>query len=117
MRRIEAGLENPAPIASGFFDVYLDGNALVYRREPCDPADAAARFFLHITPADGDDLPKDRRRSGFDNLDFDFDGRGAIFGGKCLASAPLPDYDVARIHTGQYVAGGGRVWVVEFPAP
>ena len=114
MRRIEAGLENPMPVANGFFDVYLDGKALVYRREPCAPADAAPRFFLHITPADGNDLPEDRQPIGFDNLDFAFDQRGAVSGRKCLASAPLPDYPIARIRTGQHIPGQGELWRADF---
>ena len=115
MRRIESGLENPAPVASGLFDIYLDGNKLIYRREPCAPADAAARFFLHVIPVDGDDLSEDRWLAGFDNLDFDFAGRGAISGGKCLAAAPLPDYPIARIRTGQHIPGQGNLWRADFP--
>ena len=114
MRRIESSLENPAPAASGFFDLYLDGNELIYRRAPCAPADAAARFFLHLIPVDGNDLPESRQQSGFDNLDFDFAGRGAISAGKCLASAPLPDYPIARIRTGQHIAGQGQLWQADF---
>ena len=118
MRRIESGLENPMPAASNFFDLYLDGNELIYRREPCAPADAAARFFLHLVPVDGSDLPENRQQSGFDNLDFDFAGRGAISGGQCLATAPLPDYLIARIRTGQHIAGQGQLWQADFrPGP
>ena len=114
MQRIESSLENPSPVASGLFDVYLDGDNVVYRREPCAPADAAARFFLHVIPVDGDDLSEDRRPAGFDNLDFDFAGRGAISGGKCLAAAPLPDYPIARIRTGQHIPGSGELWQADF---
>ena len=116
MRRIESGLENPSPVASGLFDIYLDGDKVVYRREACAPADAAARFFLHIIPDDRDDLPEDRRPAGFDNLDFDFADRGAISGGKCLAAAPLPDYPIARIRTGQHTPEAGHLWQADFPA-
>ena len=114
MRRIESGLENPASAASGFFDIYLDGDKVIYRREPCAPADAAARFFLHVIPVDVDDLSENRQQSGFDNLDFDFAGRGAISGGKCLATAPLPDYPISRIRTGQYIPGQGNLWRADF---
>ena len=117
MREMEAGLGNPALAAGGFFDVYLDGGNVVYRRETCDAADVAARFFLHITPLLADDLPEDRRQIGFNNLGFDFDRRGVSFGGKCLAVAPLPDYPIKRIGTGQFVAGGGEIWRAEVDVP
>ena len=117
MREMEAGLGNPALAASGFFDVYLDGDSVVYRRETCDAGDVAARFFLHVTPLLGDDLPEDRREIGFNNLGFDFDSRGVISDGKCLAVAPLPDYPVKRIGTGQFVAGRGEIWRADVDIP
>ena len=110
LRELEAGLGNPVLAAGGFFDVYLDGDSVVYRRETCDAADVATRFFLHITPLLEDDLPEERRQIGFNNLGFDFDRRGVSFGGKCLAVAPLPDYPVKGIGTGQFVAGRGEIW-------
>ncbi len=111
------------PIASSDFDVYLIGNELTYFKEQCDPVDTADRFFLHLIPADVDDLPEHRRHHGFDNLDFEwrpgakFKRRGAIFNGKCIKTVPLPDYPVTGIRTGQYVPGAGRVWEAEFPFP
>ena len=119
MQEIAASLENPALAANGFFDVYLDGANVVYRRETCDAEDVAARFFLHATPLLGDDLPQERRPAGFNNLDFIFDQRGVSFGGKCLAIAPMPDYPVKRISTGQFIAGAGEIWRadVDIPGP
>ena len=70
-------------------------------------------FFLHVVPADLDDLPDARREYGFDNIDFRFDVRGVQFEGKCAASVGLPQYAIARITTGQY-DGAGRTWEVEF---
>ncbi len=65
------------------------------------------------------DLPANRQQHGYDNRDFDFDRRGVMFDGKCMARVPLPDYAIARIITGQFVpvAGGGFVnlWKGEFP--
>ena len=119
MQEIAAGLENPTLAASDFFDVYMDSDNVVYRREPCSPADVAAKFFLHATPLREDDIPENRRQAGFNNLDFNFDSQGVSFGGKCLAIAPLPNYPVKHISTGQHSAGRGEIWraKIDIPAP
>ena len=99
----------------GVFDVYLGDAAVVYFKEPCDVGDVGARFFLHLVPEDGGDLPPERQEQGFDNRDFFFTERGVITGGRCVAIAPLPDYPVGRVRTGQFTAGDGQLWAVEFP--
>ena len=103
------------PLARAAFDLYLDGGALVYAKQPCSPADTETRFFLHITPERLADLPRGRRGHGFDNLGFEFFLRGGHFDGKCLALVPLPDYPIASIRAGQYLSGVGDVWSAEFP--
>ena len=105
------------PLARAAFDLYLDGDALVYAKQPCSPEDTATRFFLHITPERAGDLPRERRGHGFDNLGFEFFSRGGHFDGKCLARVALPDYPIASVRTGQYVSGVGEVWSTEFPSP
>ena len=102
------------PAARGNFDVYLTETALIYYKNPCNAGDTATRFFLHYIPQDNSDLPPDRNRAGFDNHDFSFTERGATTGKQCVAITPLPDYPIARIKTGQYVSGEGRLWTVEF---
>ena len=101
------------PLARGAFDVHLSDEALVYARGECERTDTEARFFLHVVPDRVGDLPEGRRELGFDNLDFDFFRKGALFNGRCAARAALPDYPVASIRTGQYVSGVGEVWSVE----
>ena len=102
----EAALSEPD--ARGHFDLYLQDGRLLFLRDPCEPSDADARFFVHVHPVDGGDLPRERREHGFDNLDFRFDERGAIFDGKCAAIANLPAYPIERIRVGQI--GGGEAW-------
>ena len=106
----------PGPAVDAYFDLYRQGNTLVYHREPCAPADTGQRFFLHIVPADLSDLPAARRPHGFVNRDFDFARRGWHTGGQCLAVIPLPDYPIAAIRTGQFAPGAGNVWTAELPA-
>ena len=100
------------PALRAAFDVHLDGRTLHYLREDCAASDTEARFFLHVTPLDAGDLPEARRASGFDNLDFAFGDRGLRYGGRCMASAELPDYPVARVVTGQHEAGA-HLWEAE----
>ena len=97
------------PALRSAFDVRAEGRTLHYTREQCAEANIAARFFLHVTPLDAADLPEERRESGFANLDFAFGDRGLRYGGRCLASVPLPDYPIARVATGQF-EGDARLW-------
>ena len=105
------------PIVRSDFDVYLSENELIYVKEPCAPADTEAMFFLALFPVDANDLSDRRRRYGFDNLDFEFDRRGVMFDGGCMARIPLPEYDIARISTGQFIVMNGdprNLWEAEF---
>ena len=114
--RIEA-VTALAPAARSRFDVYLDREArtVSFVRESCVPADVEPRFVLHLVPADPADLPEDRRRHGFDNLDFAFAERGLRYGETCLATARLPAYDIVRVRAGQWNRGDpANLWQVEF---
>ena len=102
-----------APVLeSSDYDVFFinrnTGNDLLYFRDHC-PAEqvlerrARLRFFLHVYPVDTNDLPMDRRRFGFDDLDFEF-AQHWRKDGKCYAVCRLPGYGIARIHTGQSIA-------------
>ena len=104
------------------YDVARAGNVLTYSRDgACGNFDEPeARFFLHVHPVDKDVLSPPRRRHGFDNLDFRFHERAWEDAGRCTAVIDLPEYDVERISTGQFVSrrrGGARVyehlWSVE----
>ena len=102
------------PVIRSDWDVYLVENSLIYvKKDPCSPQDAEPTFFLHLDPVDMNDLPDYRKQYGFDNLDFSFDERVAIFDGKCLAEIPLPEYAISEIRTGQYVpvdGGYNHLW-------
>ena len=124
LRGVLRALRREAPSARGAFDVYaprrlrgarrLRGGTLRYMREPCTSDDVRRRFFLHVVPAAVAALPAARLRSGFANLDFDFGERGALVDGACVATVQLPDYDIARLRTGQFDAAARAVaWRVE----
>ena len=101
-----------ARLSSGAtFDVYVHQNTLIYFKRPCDIADVQARFFLHVFPENAAYLPAHRREYRFENLDFEFKRRGALFEDNCVALMPLPIYESERIRTGQYdIDGGGALW-------
>ena len=90
------------PAARSTFDVYLDGSRLIYVKEPCQAEDMGEGFFLQVFPL--------RRPSEFDDLEVVFLDHGAILDGICVAVATLPDYEIARVRTGQL----GDLWEVEF---
>lgn len=123
------------PVArSDFFDVWIVERTVVYVSESCplpphplrDDGEAA-RFHLHVTPADPDDLPANRGELGFENLDFEFWERGGVVDGRCVVVAALPAYPIAGIRTGQSARARApasaldddwryeTVWEVEFP--
>lgn len=97
--------ESAALTARSEFDLYVANNTLYYIDESCSHADTKARFFLHVTPTEEDDLPESQAQHGFENLEFDFRGHGTIIDGKCFASVDLPRYDIAHITTGQFTSG------------
>ena len=99
------------------FEVYLDEGRLIYAREPCRPADVAATFFLHVNPVNEEDLPDKRRQYGFDNLDYTLYRRVMLVGERCIMIAPLPEYGIADINTGQFSADEERLWEVVYRSP
>ena len=103
-RRIDEIIaQTDAPIIRSDFDVHLIRNALIYAKDDCSENDLNETFFLALFPADESDLPVDRKPHGFDNRDFRFADQAIRRGARCIAITPLPDYDIARIHTGQFI--------------
>ena len=115
LRAAYDALTRGEPVVRSAYDLYLDGRTLAYAKSPCSHGDGAARFFLHVTPMNADDLPDARKPHGFDNLDFSFESRGVRFEGKCMVSVVLPSYPIAEVTTGQF-AGGERLWEAKIPS-
>ena len=94
------------PLIRSRYDVYLNGNTLIYVKDDCNPdvSDINDGFFLGVFPVDESALPNERRQYGFENLDFRFYHKGIRRSDdQCIAIVLLPDYDIARIYTGQYI--------------
>ena len=96
------------PIIRSNFDVYRNNNVLVYIKEKCPPS-TQPRFFLHIFPLNVAELPDNRSKHGFDNMDFFFDSEGVKLDDKCMAIISLPEYTIDYIRTGQF-NDQGELW-------
>ena len=94
------------PIIESDYTVYRLGNDLVY--VGCH--NIHARFFLHVMPLEENDLLYRNRIIGFDNIDFSFSDLGWRTEEGCFAVRSLPQYDVARISTGQFSYSHGVLW-------
>ena len=120
LRRRHLAVTGP-PAARSTFDVYLEDRTLLYLKTPCVRQDTEAPFFVHVRPKHIVELPRSRRRHGFDTLDFRFGGfdpqwnyvPSDIFDGVCTATLELPDYPVESVTTGQYSPSGAGLWQVE----
>ena len=104
------------PVIRSDFDVHLLNDSLIYTKQQCSEADAAARFFVSVFPAYANSLPAYLRQTGYGSLEFKIDDRNITADGKCWAEVLLPDYLIAKVHTGQYAAtadGYDYLWEVD----
>ena len=110
-RSLDEIMENTPPIIrSNAYDVYLDGDRLVYiRKVAVVQNDVSRRFFLHIVPADRKNLHRARAWLGHRQYDWTEDCSWWS-AGKCAAVVRLPKYAIASIRTGQYLAGPNRTY-------
>ena len=103
-KRIDKIIGEQEPVTGFSYTVYIeerdDEKNLIYVQNPCQPSDLESRLFLHINPANRNDLPNYRLEHGFDNLDFIFGDVGQRIGNRCIAVRPLPKYDIISIRTG-----------------
>ena len=93
-----------APDARAEFNIYADGDRLIYVKSPCaDGDDAIGRFGLTVFPANPSDLPQRARAAGGESetIYFHFHRYGAILDGKCVVIRNLPDYRISHVETGR----------------
>ena len=115
LRKRYRALAATPPTARSTFDLYVEDGELTYVKAPCSRSDIETPFFLHVVPADIDDLPSFRRQHGFENLDFRWGALGdSIFeqgsSTACMAIRELPTYAIERVTTGQYLPGETGLW-------
>ena len=109
----DAAIAGGEPAIRSDFDIYMEGGALSYLKERCAGTDTSARFILSVFPANPEDLPEKFRALGHESLNFDFFPQGVTFGDKCMIRRELPNYEIARIETGQHIPGEGELWRAE----
>lgn len=111
----QKGLSISEPIIRSRYDIYLQkqDNTLVYIDRNCiTGSERNTRFFLHIYPTYGDDLPIRRRQSGYDIKEnrWGFYSHGD---GECIVNFGLPGYQISHIVTGQYTPHLGIRWSIK----
>lgn len=99
------------------FSMYLYNEKIWYIKEKA--SNKEARFFLHITPSNINDLPENRKKHSFDNLDFHYTEQSTPVPwwkgnfNYLIAAVPLPKYKIEKISTGQYTQEGA-LWKIHF---
>ena len=102
-----------------FYTLYVADGELHYLGEDgvCPGGSNRTRFNLRIYPEDAADLRPERRDWGFELLDFRFDrylvALGAAYDGLCAVAAPLPEYPIKGMLTGQHFPGEELLWQAE----
>ena len=109
-RREYARASEGEAIVRSRFDIYRDGDTLIYLKEPCAEEDARGRFLVSVFPANADDLPGERREPGHESRNFTFSNQGVHAGGICAARVSLPAYPIKRLELGQWLPGGDTIW-------
>ena len=97
-------LKDRQPDIQSTFDVHLIDRSLIYAKSQCNFEDAAAPFFIRISPLYADDLPSHIQELGYVDMEFTIADYEAAPNGMCWAQVDLPKYPIAAIHTGQYIA-------------
>ena len=96
-------LNNKQPLVSSEFDIYKNENTLIFYKNKCSSINVTHQFYLHVTPKNINDLPINRQKYGYQNMDFKFySSGGSINDNQCIVQIKLPNYDIKKIQTGQY---------------
>ena len=112
MRRTVLAGDLDPPFLRSTYDLYLDGTQLVFYREPCTPVDTEARFLVFLHPPVPETAAPPGAGSEPQRRDFDFEGRGRLLDGACVATVELPEGGlpgIAMIEVGQW-DGTPRSW-------
>lgn len=98
------GMAASRPLMRSDFDIYLHNRRIFYLKNPCSEEDLQDRFFLHITPANIEDLSNDQRELGFGVYDFNATDEGVTTAAseeKSIVTRVLPPFVIRSLSTGQ----------------
>ena len=102
-------LAGSTPIVRSTYRVYSVGRQLIYVREAC--VGDADYTFLYAKPSRRRDLPYRYRQVEHQNLNDLLNVGRRVSGGRCLAAAELPAYEIDEVLTGQISPDhNDRVW-------
>ncbi len=101
-------LKTKTKLFSSKFDIYKIDNKLILYREKCIKQDIKDMFFLHIAPNNVKDIPVNRQKYKFDNLDFKAPAE-SFYKNSCYIEKKLPSYKYNAITIGQYNKDG-KLW-------
>ncbi|NOU08146.1 MAG: hypothetical protein HOO99_18385 [Hyphomicrobiaceae bacterium] len=94
---------------SSKFDVFVDGDALVFLKKNCSASDLAVNSFVWaVYPSDVSVLPEARRSAGYFTGIEDFAKKGFSLNGLCLLTARFPTADYKKFEAGQYHQAQGK---------
>ena len=110
----KSGVSNPPGrlLIRSTYDVYLENDRLVYVKENCSLQDLS-NFFLEVHPQDARALPAKLQGVGYETLHFRLEPWKHLKRGTCIVPSRPFGYAAARITTGQFVPGEGRIWEAE----
>ena len=91
------------PVIESTFDVYVTNKMLLFVRERCHLDDTLPSFFVHMFPANVDDLRARDRALGFVERRFHFIQTGMMMDRTCAALVTLPSYAIDYLRVGQGV--------------
>ena len=98
-------------LARSYYDVYLNGNALTWVRQPCSEDDAAGAVELSVNLIDPAHLPPEARDSGAIDMNFEFRDFGIRLGDMCIARRSLPNHPIGGVRTGQQIRNAPGEWL------
>ena len=99
------------------YDAYLRDNRIIYvnNKDRCRRGDGEGqkRFYANVYPADPRNLPRGRTDIGYERLAFRVWRWRDCMAGGYVVPVQLPDYEIARVETGQVAPDGRRLWEAE----
>lgn len=96
-------------LTTGYFNVDLHGNRLIYHRNDCEGVDVRRRIYLAVLPAHKRDLPESSGATPHTQHHFYFISKLLFsFGDRCAAMTELPTYPIKAIHTNRWCCYEGE---------